>query len=62
MNPVFYMGGKERKKVKGLSKKFIYISHRQRQHCGDSQRERGMKVGGGEYRERNGDGKKFALG
>ena len=44
-----------RKEVKGLAKEHIYITHRHRQQCGGSQRERG--VGAGEGRQRQVAGK-----
>ena len=44
------------------NKKHIYITHRHRQQCGDSQRERGVGVGGGGQRRVNRDEKGLCLG
>ena len=51
------------KKVKGLTKKnHLYITHRHRQECGDSHRERGLGVGGCGQREDKGNRKRLSSG
>ena len=45
--------------MKGLDKKHTYITHRYRQQCGDSQRERRAKRGWGA--EENGTEREFLM-
>ena len=40
----------------------IYRVHTHRQQCGDRQKKRGMDIGGGGQRRKNGDKRDFASG